>query len=422
MSRGVAALFSRALPGRPKLRRAPPQPCSRRRDYGILLWTEFSSMGARNPARTARRPARGLPKPLVGALSLVGLLAAVGAVLSLGYLLFIVLSDVLASPVVAGSFLDDLIRNVSLARSVFAWSLWLVVISYSIRHYDTEASGFVVLIAGVACWVVLPYVVEANVSKASAAPLQELGRSLIASFQTSGGALMILGLLRVVIGRVILRSGSRRDARLPSSRFAAAEIASQRAEERPSPMRRCWELQFCRGSLRSNCPRFLEGTSCWKTRSGCYCDQGLATSLLNVVGARSRLEVAEEFEAAQRQTQALASSRRAGQKGKRPRPPCGECPIYLEHQTYKYRVVSWLAYPAAAAVIGFTLMYINTGYDWLVTKLEWLGVPIDRTGQGDVYYLPQWLSFQNVMVILVGIFVVGIILHVTELLIFRFKW
>jgi len=379
-------------------------------------------MGARNPTRAARRAARGLPKPLVGALSLVGLLAAVGAILSLGYLLFIVLSDTLASAIVGGSFLDALRRNVSLARSVFVWCLWLVVISYSIRHYDSEASGFVVLVSGIACWGVLPYLVGAGVSEASAAPLQDLGQSLITSFQASGGALMILGLLRVVIGRVVLRSLPRGDARLPASRFAAAEIASQRAAERPSPMRRCWELQFCRGSLRSNCPRFLEGISCWKARSGCYCDQGLATSLLNVVGARSRLEVAEEFEAAQRQTQALASSRRAVQKGKRPRPPCGECPIYLEHQTYKYRVVSWFAYPAAAAIIGFTLVHINTGYDWLVTKLQWLGVPIDRTGQGDVYYLPQWLSFQNVIVILVGILVVGILLHIIELLIFRFKW
>jgi hypothetical protein len=187
-------------------------------------------------------------------------------------------------------------------------------------------------------------------------------------------------------------------------------------------MRRCWELQFCRGSLRTSCPRFTQGVTCWKARSGCYCDQGLATSLLNVVGARARLEAAEEFEAAQRQARQLSSSTRSASKGKRPKPPCGECPIYLEHQTYKYRVVSWFAYPAAAAVVGFTLVHINTGYDWLVTKLQWLGVPIDRTGQGEVYYLPQWLSFQNVIVILVGILIVGIILHVTELLIFRFKW
>ena len=379
-------------------------------------------MGARNLARPAPKRARGLPQPLVGALSLVGLLAAVGAILSLGYLLFIVLSDTLASPIVGGSFLEGLTRNVSLARSVFIWCLWLVVISYSVRHYDSEASGFIVLVAGVACWGVLPYLIGAGVSEASARPLQELGQSVIASFQSSGGALMILGLLRVVVGRVVLHSVPRRAAGLPSSRLGAAEVAAQRAAERPSPMRRCWELQFCRGSLRSNCPRFLQGVSCWKARSGCYCDQGLATSLLNVVGARARLEVAEELEAAQRQARQLSSSTRSADKGKRPKPPCGECPIYLEHQTYKYRVLSWFAYPAAAAIVGFTLVHINTGYDWLVTKLQWLGVPIDRTGQGDVYYLPQWLSFQNVIVILVGILILGIILHITELFVFRFKW
>jgi len=310
---------------------------------------------------------------LTGALSHLGLLAGVGAVLSLGFLLFIVLSGYLAHPIIGGSDLERVERNVDLAKSVFLWCLWIVVITGLIRHYQTETSGVVVILAGLACWGLLPLVVRSGVSD-------------------------------------------------PATGAAAAEIVAQRAAQRPSPMGRCWELQFCRGGLRSNCPRFLQGASCWKKRSGCYCDQSLVTGLLSGVGARARVELAEELESAQSRTRKLSYSRQSRKKEKRPRPPCGECPIYLEHQTHKYRLVSWLSYPAAAAITGLTLGPIRLGYDWTCDKLGWLGVSIDKTGQGNVYYLPQWLSFENAMVLVIGVVVVGLILQITEVVIFRFKW
>ncbi len=352
-------------------------------------------------------------------MSHIGVLASVAAVLSLAFLLFVVLAGYLAHPIIGGLQLEQLTRNVNLARSVFLWSLWLVVITSLIRHYRTEVSGFLSLLAGIACWVLLPLAVRTGISYESARPLASLGQSLISSFQTTGAILSVVSMLRLLVGRVLFMSLPRARARIPSSPTAAAEIAVERAAQRPSLMRRCWELQFCRGSLRSNCPRFLEGVSCWKRRSGCYCDQGLATRLLAGVGVGARVEVAEELDAAQRRARQL--SQRPSRRPKRSKPPCGECPIYLEHQTYKYRVLSWLAYPAAAAIVGLTARYLHTGYEWVSDKLGVLSVSIDRTGQGNVYYLPQWLSFENAMILVMGVLAVVIILHLTEVLVFRFK-
>ncbi|UCC69607.1 MAG: hypothetical protein JSV79_06835 [Armatimonadota bacterium] len=379
-------------------------------------------MGARGHGRSAPKPRGRLPQSLTDALSYLGLLSAVGAVLSLAFLLFIVLSGYLDYPVIGGSSLERMERNINLARAVFLWCLWIVVITGLVRQYQSDASGVAVILAGIACWGLLPLAVRSGISEQSADPLLALGLSLIESFQTTGSILIVVGLLRVVIGRVVLLASPPRIAGIPATGAAAAEIAARRAAQRPSPLRRCWELQFCRGSLRTNCPRFLEGVSCWKKRSGCYCDQNLATGLLSGVGAQARVELAEELETAQRRTQRLTRSRQSAKKEKRPRPPCGECPLYLEHQSHKYRVVSWLCYPAAAAVIGLAWVPIHSAYDFIYRKFGWLGVSIDRTGQGNVYYLPEWLSFENAMVVVIGIAVLGLILQVTEVLIFRFKW
>ncbi len=381
-------------------------------------------MGARKPTSSPPRRAGRIPRSWMSALGHLALLAAVGATLSLTYLLFVVLSGTLAYDIIAGTALQQMTRNVDLARTIFLWSLWIVVAASMIRHYSSDSVGFAVLLAGLGCWAILPFLIGNRISEHSTA-LIDLGYSLAAAFRLHGVALMVVGSLRLVVARLILVSRPAGAAgRLRLLGPEAREIAAYRASQKPSAMRRCWELQFCRSSLRNNCPRFLEGVSCWKRGSGCYCDQGLATRLLSEVGARARVEVAEELDAAQRRGETVSGPRRAAAKEKRAKPPCGECPIYLDHQTYKYRVVSWLAYPAAAAIVGFFVAPIRYSYEWVQYRLG------DMLGQLQV--LPQhtipgtafdtWLSAENVMVVLIGIFVVGVLLQLTEVVIFRLKW
>ncbi len=369
-------------------------------------------------ARLAKSAVR-LPESAKKPLEHVVLLASIGAAISLMIILFIVLSGYLAAPIVRGTALDTVTRNVNLAKNAFLWCLWIGVVAAIIRHHRTESVGWIVVLAGGACWAALPLVIRSKTDAATAQELMELGQSLISSFQTSGGGLIVLGFLRVAVGRIIvLASPARAAARFTASSPEAAAIAAERAAERPSLMRRCWELHFCRTGLRANCPRFLEGASCWKKHSGCYCDQGLATRLLTGVGANARAKVAEELEVAQRRARSHAR-RQQKQKSR-----CGECPVYLEHQKHKYRVVSWFAYPAAAGMIGVAVGLIHSGYRWVEVELGSVLAqfqilphalnerPLDQAA---------WLSAENAAVLLIGVLLVGAILQLTELAIFRLK-
>lgn len=362
------------------------------------------------------------------ALEHVLVLASVVLVLSLVYLLFFLLSGGMAAPLIGGSELETIERNSNLVTQVFLICLWVVVLAAMVCHHRAESTGLLAFGLGAACWGLMPLVVKAGVNPYTAERLQALGRSMASAFQMSGGALMVLGFLRVVLGRVIMLSRGPSTAaaiRLSRSASALAALPEEPISERASIMRACWELHFCRGSLRMMCPRYVERRSCWKKRSGCYCDQGLASRLLSGVGAKARVQVAEELEAAHKQTspRPAAAARARQTSGKnRPKPPCGECPIYLEHQKYKYRAISLLAYPAAAVIMGFSVQYVYLAYRWVRDNLgASLGVSIDRTGQGHVFDTMQWLSFENTMVLLLGVMVVAIILQLTELAIFRFK-
>jgi len=372
-------------------------------------------MQARRQTRPAKRPVRQLPQAVKKPLEHLVLAASAGAVLSLVYLLFIILSGGLAYSIVGGTALDDVTRNVGIAKSIFLWCLWIVVLAAMIRHYRTETTGWVTILVGAGCWALLPYVVSAKMEMTTARELMLLGQSLITSFQVAGGALVVLGVLRVAFGRIWVLTAP---ARFSSG--DAAVVVSDRADERPSLLRQCWELHFCRSSLRTNCPRFVESVACWKRKSGCYCDQGLATRLLTGVGGESRENLAEELEVAQRR--ARAQTRRQS-KGKQ-KAPCGECPIYLEHQKHKYRVVSWLAYPAAAAIIGTTLASLQNGYRWVELEAGmFLGrfQVLPESVRAHPLESVSWLSAENAAILLLGVLLVGVLLQLTEVAVFKLK-
>jgi len=373
----------------------------------------------RRDVKTTAKPVRQLPQSVRKTLEHVVLVASFGAIVSLAYLLFVILSGGLAALLIAGTALEQVKQNLGLAKSVCLWSLWILVLAAMIRHYKTESMALVAMLAGAGCWAILPIIINSRMESASAKELSELGQQLIGAFQASGGAMVVLGLMRFGVGRVILLASPTHGA-AAFSLFTpeAGAIAAERALERPSLMRKCYELHFCRTSLRSNCPRFLDGVSCWRKKSGCYCDQGLATRLLTGISANARAAMTEELQAAQRR------SRIQSKRQQKPKASCGECPVYLEHQKHKYRVVSWLAYPAAAALIGATVTYIQQGYQWVENNVGGFLIQIHILGPGHSdasFHQVDWMSAENAAVLLIGVLVVGIVLQITELAIFRVK-
>jgi hypothetical protein len=362
------------------------------------------------------------------ALENVLILAGVAVVLSLVFLLYVVLTGQLAVPLIAGSALEVIQRNLVIGLRVFMVALWVVVLGALVRYHQVESIGYLVGLGGLGCYLLMPMLVKSQMPPTAAASLQEVAQRLTSSFQTSGGALLVVAFLRVVGGRVVaLAYGPQgaMTARIAGS-TAIAEIAEERARGRPSLMRKCWELHYCRGSLRMTCPRFVEGVSCWKRRSGCYCDQELQTRLLSQMAAKARVQVAEEMEAAtsRAQTSQRVLAQRRKQKALRESgAACKECPLYLDHQKFKYRVLSWLSYPAAAILIAVFSSSIRYGYHWVETKLGSMvaGLQVLPQGADTQFQKIPMLSAENAVLVMLGVLAAAVILQVTELAIFRLK-
>jgi hypothetical protein len=147
--------------------------------------------------------------------------------------------------------------------------------------------------------------------------------------------------------------------------------------------------------------------------------------LMSQVGARARVEVAEEFQAARRRAENyLKPAERRRKRARRTKAPCGECPIYLEHQKYKYRVLAWLSYPAAAAAIGIAAPHVRSGYQWSEAMLAtWLSgmqvLPHALTDQPMQGW--GWVSAENATILVLGLLAVSVILQLTEAAVFRLK-
>ena len=386
---------------------------------------EAVQMGARRRIAKPQPEERSRPSWLT-VTEQAGLAGAVAAVLSLAYLLYVIVSGGLSAPLITPAALEGIRHNVAVAEQVFSWGLWIAVIAAGLRYRRSDLPGYVAIGAGAFCALVLPLVVRARVPQGSARDLVDVATDLVTSFQTAGGIMIVLGFLRVVIGYMLRvasmpRGGAVR--RVAGFDAALAQLSAEPIGGRPSLMRRCWELHYCRGSLRVNCPRYKDQVACWKARSGCYCDHSLATRLLDTVSAKAKLQVAEEMQAVQ--SRARTPEKPGAKRGlrvtaKKRKPPCGDCPIYLDHQKYKYRVLAVLAYPAAAAIIGLAFLPIKSGYEWvdhyfgarLAVTLPITDTPIPEA---------QWLSAENVVIILIGVVVAATILHLTEMVVFRLK-
>ena len=398
---------------------AVPALPERKRERGVMTLRRSASSAARSRKRS--------PEKWLGMLDHVVLLGSVAAGLSLAYLLFVILSGTLAAPLIQGTVLDQVTRNVSLAKTIFLWSLWLVLAALLARHYRSSVPGYLTLLAGVACWALLPLGVRSRVPETSAYPLMQLAQSLVTSFRISGGALIVLGFLRVVLGRIVLlASGGAAGARVLRLQPGAAEAAAARPCESPSLLRRCWELHLCREGLRRQCPRFLEGVSCWRKRSGCYCDQDLVTRILTGSGGGdTRMRVEEEMRVVRSPAWQYQEARERRKRQRAKKAQCGQCPLYLEHQKYKYRTLSWLSYPAGAALVAIAASNIRAGYEWvdfrlgsLLAQFQVLPHPLtDRPLEA-----APWLNAENAVVVVIGVLAVAVILQLTELAVFRLKW
>ncbi len=380
-------------------------------------------MAARKPTgRAKRHPNQGLERwfPMLD----MGLLVlGIASVLSFGYLMWVILGGGLAHSLIGGTQLEVIKSGLMSGQKALLYSLWLLLLIGLVRHYRTETVGYLAVVGGALSWFGMPLVIARFSPPTAAELLQQAARDLMTGFEVSGAAMLVVGAMRVIVGRIILMAYQPKGATATRLGGPPEPVVGGRH----SLMRKCWELHFCRGSVRTTCPRYLEGTSCWRRRSGCYCDHDLAGRLMASVGGNAsiKMQVAEELETQQRRAQAIQMrAPRHARGAQAARRLCRECPIYLEHQKHKYRALSWLAYPATAIIIALTVQYIRNGYEWsdehaakFVSQYNFIPQHLmDHPVQ-----VAPWLNAENFAIGIVAVVVLALLLRVTEAAVFKLK-
>lgn len=386
--------------------------------------------GRRSAVRTGRASGKGVARwfPL---LDNVVILLGVAVVLSFSYLMWIVIRGDLGYQLIGGTQLGVIAGGLEAGRKALLYSLWLLVLVAMGRHYKTESVGYLTMAVGAACWFGMPQFIARYAPPNAAPELQTVAQSLMASFHASGVAMLVIGLLRVIIGRIVTmtyRPAGARVTRIPGVLGPDVPVNLPEVAGRHSLMRKCWELHFCRGSVRTTCPRYSEGTSCWRKRSGCYCDHDLASRLMSSIGgdASIKMQVAEELETQQRRAQELQRRIQRQQRRSRQvaRKLCRECPIYLEHQKFKYRTLSWLAYPITAIVIALSAGSIRSAYQWADEHTasfisQYSLIPHELLDHPVA--IAPWLSAENFAVAIVAVIFLAAVLQFTEVAVFHLK-
>jgi len=163
----------------------------------------------------------------------------------------------------------------------------------------------------------------------------------------------------------------------------------------------CWQMSRCRPGVRDHCPNFTDRVTCWRRRSGCFCDRNLANFL---VSASDRKDVSEVDEMARN----VASIDKAGKSAirghmqnsaRRPwgqqRRLCHECPLYLEHQEYKYRSWHWVSFPLTAGIIALLYPYFTIGYKHAADMLDQFAIKLADLGKLPANFDPSASSLKD---------------------------
>ncbi|HUT75394.1 MAG TPA: hypothetical protein VM221_11260 [Armatimonadota bacterium] len=272
-----------------------------------------------------------------------------------------------ALPAAARAHFLDAIRT---ALIVFMAGLWGVTVVSIFRFRENDVAGYVGGVGGALCYFGLPWLVSASMMRDYANPNQA-SDLMLAGFRLAGKVLLLITAVHFA-GKMVARIANR-PSRVRSSAptIIATRTTEQSADAPPRPprrslLRKCWELSLCRENLRENCPSYKLRTTCWKRGTGCQCDPVLAQHLIQDLEARLRGTLPENERLARERMKEQLSYRVATHQGES---YCRECPIYGEHQHYKYRAFYWIAYPITAGIMVALLPQINRAYHWLDVTL-----------------------------------------------------
>jgi hypothetical protein len=297
-----------------------------------------------------------------------------------------------------------ILHKFNLALNLFSVGFYLLLLALLLRYTLSFEFSFILLLIALFLYFAIPYILAAFYSTEGYNPGIA---SLIRCSQLLGEIAGVLAALLAIVNIGVLirtRLGRREIA------FEKEDLtARRRAFSLSRLLMPCWETPYCRDFLRDFCPSYTQKRSCWKVGGGCLCDEAIVNRLLEQTSVRGR----ETTPSLRRMTQLMQRKR-----------DCQRCPIYQEHQRYKYQLAAPLVPLFVIAIFwfgrgGIHHHYLNTAkyFDNLLSNLTYL-----PTGVGKVYSTLSTPWLETAILIILALFLIGILLHLLEYFIFSLGW
>jgi hypothetical protein len=327
-------------------------------------------------------------------------IAIIALLLSTGYVLYGVYGGHLAQAVD-----QRILQNLELMGQVMALSGMLAALALIILTPDEFAYAVVAALVGIGYMLGFPLMVAGQVSAQSEQAAEVIARW---ANTTGEGILVIVG-VRVLIEIVnFIREAPTRRARID----AETGIAEKPKVTKRGPayrLARCWEMPYCHEAIKEMCPAFQRRRSCWRIKQGCNCDPYLIESLLRKgvgkeIGARDAAYLRSD----------LAGNRRMGTERTR---ECRSCPIFIEHQRQKFRVLNplFIAGSIVALLAAYPVMHrLYTAF------IEGTAALAHRLAYGTEVPVDEWIRALDTpavwvfFYIIVGLLVMSYLLKAVE--------
>jgi hypothetical protein len=347
-------------------------------------------------------------------------LAIAAFVIAAGYILYAIFSGALNQAADAAQ-LARLARNLTTMGQLMTLACLVGGVCFVIMTIGDIAFAVALALLGAALMFGLPVLVASNVHTEQFAYLINLWS------KNAGMAIFVVVGLRILyeIVEQLRTAGTRRKEKEEEEQVAGLQKAKR--PPKPGVWSPCWKLPYCHEAVREQCPAFKNRKSCWRYGAGCNCDPSLIERLirsgaLEAGKGASRASSREKTAHAAYVRSDLAAD--APLKASERTIPCTKCPIYLDHQRQKFKIVNPIAVIATLLVLAAAYIPLRALYFQVVATISniashfTLGRNVDPGKWFEYLNTP---ALQVFFFIIIGLLALAYVLKFVEWVIFEKK-
>lgn len=350
--------------------------------------------------------------------------AIAGFIISLAYILYGIFSGVLKQHVDPGAT-ARYVRNLTIMGQILSLSSFVGAVCFVILTISEIAYGVLIGIIGLALMFGMPVIIAGNLNGAS----HEVVFAITTWSRNAGMAILVVVALRILyeIVEQIRTAGQRRKEKEEEEEVGGLQKAKR--PPKPGVWSACWQLPYCHEAVREQCPAFKNRRACWRYGSGCNCDPSLIERLIRSGALESGKGASK---ASSREKSAHAAYVRSDLAADAPVKaaertiPCSKCPIYLDHQRQKFRIVNPIAVIATIVVMAMLYIPLRAIYFQVVRAIAAVAskmtFDVERIDPG------QWIRYldtpalQIFFFVIVGLLALSYVLKFVEWAVFEKKW